>query len=210
MKVLILGASGGVGSRIVNEALGRGHEVTAQGRAPGRLVRAPEGVRVAVGNPTDPAFLTDIAAGQEAVVFALGAGTLGPTTVFSDVTRALIPAMRAAGARRLVAITGVGAGETRGHGGFLYDRIIFPLFTRRMYVDKDRQEALIRASDLDWTIVRPAPFNERQEDSPLQALVEVRPDTALRHVRREEVAWFVVEHLGATRFLRQAVFFGHP
>lgn len=210
MKVLILGASGGVGSRIVNEALGRGHEVTAQGRTPDRLARAPEGVRVAVGDPRDAAFLGELAMGQDAVIFALGAGTLGPTTLFSDVTRALIPAMRAAGARRLIAITGVGAGETRGHGGFLYDRIIFPLFTRRMYVDKDRQEALIRASDLDWTIVRPAPFNERQEDSPLEALLEVKPETFLRHVRREEVARFVVDQLGDDRFLRQAVFFGHP
>ena len=56
-----------------------------------------------------------------------------------------------------VAITGIGSGETRGHGGFIYDRIIYSLFTRNRYQDKTRQEALIATSELDWIIVRPAP-----------------------------------------------------
>ena len=93
------------------------------------------------------------------VVFALGVDATGPTSLFSDATKILITAMQAAGVRRLVAITGIGAGETRGHGGLIYDWIIFPLFTRHRYADKDRQEALIEASGLDWVIVRPAPFD---------------------------------------------------
>ena len=63
--------------------------------------------------------------------------------------------MRGAGVRRLVAVTGLGAGDSRGHGGFLYDAVFFPLVLKRVYDDKDVQEQMIRASDLDWTIVRP-------------------------------------------------------
>jgi NAD(P)H-binding len=58
-------------------------------------------------------------------------------------------------------VTGVGAGETKGHGGFVYDRILYPLFTKGIYADKDKQEDLVRQSQTDWTLVRPAPFRSR-------------------------------------------------
>ena len=57
--------------------------------------------------------------------------------------------------RRLICVTGIGAGDSRGHGGFLYDRVIAPFLLKTIYQDKDRQEALIRASGTDWTMVRP-------------------------------------------------------
>jgi hypothetical protein len=68
--------------------------------------------------------------------------------MFSDATRILIHAMETHGVRRLVCITGIGAGDSKGHGGFFYGKIIFPWFTKATYVDKDRQEALIRESSL--------------------------------------------------------------
>lgn len=64
--------------------------------------------------------------------------------------------MKKHGVRRLVALTGIGAGDSKGHGGLFYDRIIYPFFIKPIYEDKDRQEQLIRESDLDWVIVRPA------------------------------------------------------
>ena len=57
--------------------------------------------------------------------------------------------------RRLVTVTGFGAGDSRGHGGFVYDALMFPLALKRIYDDKDVQEQMIRASVLDWTIARP-------------------------------------------------------
>ncbi len=131
------------------------------------------------------------------------------TTLFSDVTAGLLPAMAAGHVRRLVAITGVGAGETRGHGGFFYDRVIYPLFTRPFYEDKDRQERLIRESALDWVIVRPAPFKATKGSTPLQVLTKIMPDTMLRRITRDEVASFVLDQLVDDRYVRQAVFIGH-
>jgi NAD(P)H-binding len=57
---------------------------------------------------------------------------------------------------RLVAVTGLGAGDSRGHGGLLYDGVVLPLLLKRVYDDKDVQEWIIRSSGLDWTIVRPS------------------------------------------------------
>jgi uncharacterized protein YbjT (DUF2867 family) len=62
--------------------------------------------------------------------------------------------------RRLVCITGLGAGDSRGHGGFFFDRLFLPLMLRKVYEDKNRQEDAIRASTLDWTIVLPTVLND--------------------------------------------------
>lgn len=209
MRFLLLGASGSVGRRILAQGLKRGHAITAQTRDAGKLAGLPAEVTVVSGDPRDGKLLRAWVAGQDAVMFSIGAPPARTTTLFSDVTRALIDAMAAGGVRRLVAITGVGAGETRGHGGFLYDRLIYPVFTRPFYVDKDRQEALIRASTLDWVIVRPAPFSDAPAAGPLHKVTTLTPDTVLNRITRDEVATFVLDQLDSDAYLRRAVFIGH-
>lgn len=207
--MLVLGGTGRVGRLIVADLVRRGHPVTLLARDP-RKAAAGSPARVVEGDALDAAAVDRAVAGQDAIVYALGPDAPGHTTLFSDSTQILLPAMARHGVRRLVAITGVGAGETKGHGGFLYDRILYPLFTRRIYDDKDRQEELIRDSTLDWTIVRPAPFRERRRARcPLQAAVDVRGVT-LRSIAPAEVAVFVVDELESGRYLRQAPFIGHP
>ena len=187
MRILVLGGTGRIGRRMMAQGLACGHAMTAQSRPP-PPAGLSEGSAAIGADPRDPAALTTALAGQDAVIMALGTDRGGPTTLFSDATHALLDAMRAAGMRRLVAITGVGAGETRGHGGLLYDRIIFPLFTRHRYADKDRPEALIRASDTDWTLLRPAPFAATPGPELFHALTQLSPATRLSRVTPEEVA----------------------
>lgn len=206
----MLGASGGVGRRLLARAAAHGHEIRAQTRDPARLAGAPAGIEVVAGDPTDRGALRFLVAGCQAVVMALGAPIGRSTRLFSEVTAKLIAAMEAEGVGRLVAITGVGAGETRGHGGFLYDRLVYPLLTRPLYEDKNRQEQLIRRSALDWTIVRPAPFAARSGPRPFCAVTEVLPLTRLVRITRDEVATFVLDEAGSGRYLHQAVFIGHP
>jgi len=209
MRLLVLGATGSVGRLVVAQALGRGHAVTAQTREAARAAALLPGARIAAADPTDVAALTPLCAGQDAVIFALGTDRGGPTTLFSDATRALLSAMAQQGVARLVAITGVGAGETRGHGGFLYDRIIFPLFTRHRYADKDRQEALIRTSGTAWTILRPAPFAATPGTAPMQRVTAIMPTTRLTRVTRDEVAAFALDCADQGLHLHETVFFGH-
>ena len=58
-------------------------------------------------------------------------------------------------------MTGLCAGDSRGHGGFLYDAVAFPLLLKRVYDDKDVQEWIIRSSGLEWTIARPGLLTDR-------------------------------------------------
>jgi putative NADH-flavin reductase len=209
MRILVLGASGGVGRHLLVRGLARGHAVRAQTRDRRRLADVPHGVDVVAADPTDAAALRALVAGQQAAVVALGTTPGRRTTLFSDVTAKLIAAMQSEGVARLVAITGVGAGDTRGHGGFPYDWIIYPFVTRPLYEDKNRQEELIRRSTLDWVLVRPAPFKADTGPTPFQVITEVRPETRLRRITREEVADFVLDQLQHDRYLRKAPFIGH-
>jgi putative NADH-flavin reductase len=208
--VALLGASGSVGRRIVPRALDRGYGLRCQSRDAARLANVAGRVGVSAFDPRDGDRLAAFVRGADAVIFALGIDRRGETTLFSDATRALLGAMEKERVKRLIAITGIGAGETRGHGGFVYDRIIFPLFTHARYADKDRQEALIAASDRDWIVVRPAPFVNGLVAGPLQVRTTIERDTVLRRVTRDEVAAFVLDQVESDAYLRQRPFIGHP
>jgi putative NADH-flavin reductase len=209
-RVAVLGASGAVGRRIVDRLLVKGFDVACQTRTAEKLADLTGRVDIHEFDPRDASRLSPFVDGVDAVIFALGADRMGATTLFSETTAALIPAMKRQGVRRLIVITGVGAGDTRDHGGFIYDWIIFPLFTRKRYADKDKQEELIAASDLDWTIVRPAPFSERLATSDLRVHTTIAPATRLTRITRDEVAAFVVAELDSQEHLRQRPFIGHP
>jgi hypothetical protein len=136
------------------------------------------------------------------VISALGTG-ISPfkeVTLLSTATRALIVAMRARDVRRPVCITGMGAGDSRAHGCFRYDYLLQPLLLRKVYEDKDRQEALVRASGLDWVLVRPTVLN----DKPGVGQIRVFRDLSGFHggtISRKDVARFVVEQLTRSDWL---------
>jgi hypothetical protein len=106
-------------------------------RSSAKLSEFGRRVRVVEADPLDSATVVGLLRNQDRVVFALGLDTPGPTPLFSDTSRILIAAMQQRGVRRLVASTGAGAGQTLGHRGWWYDWIVYPLFTRRRYADKN-------------------------------------------------------------------------
>jgi uncharacterized protein YbjT (DUF2867 family) len=202
-RILVLGATGGTGRLIVAQALARGHDVTA-------LVRSLEkaqglaGARLVAGDARDANTLRDALKGQDAVVSALGtpASPFRKVTLLSEASRALVEAMKAEGVSRLVAITGIGAGDSRGHGGFAFDRVIFPLLLRHVYADKDRQEALVRESGLDWVLVRPAVLNDKPARGDVRALTDLRGFRG-GSVARADVAGFVLDQVNNDSWLRR-------
>jgi putative NADH-flavin reductase len=156
VKVLIIGATGATGQILMREALEQDHEVTALARNPSALAPEEHRLRVLEGNTLEASSVGAAVAGQDAVLSALGTRSARRTTLFSESTHNLISAMDKHGVRRLVCITGIGVGDSKGHVGFLYDRIIRPFVVNYIYDDKERQEEAIKQSDLDWVIVRPA------------------------------------------------------
>jgi len=116
------------------------------------------------------------------------------TTLFSDSTRILVDAMKIAGVKRLIAVTGLGAGDSRGHGGMIYDSVVFPLLLKRVYDDKDVQEWIVRSSGLDWTIVRPGLLKNRTATGRYRVLTASK-DWQFGTISRSEVADFLVQQI---------------
>ena len=205
MKILVTGATGRTGLEIVRQAFAEGHEVTALVRDEATAAASMPGARLVVGDGRDAAALARAVKGNEAVVSALGTRKVTlvrRVTVNSESTRTLVDAMRNQGVSRLVCITGLGAGDSAGHGGFMYDGVIKPLILRTIYEDKDRQEAVVRASGLDWILVRPTILTDR----PANGRIRATTDLSGFHggsIPRADVAAFVIAQLGSDRWLRR-------
>ncbi len=82
-------------------------------------------LRPVAGNILNQADVDEAMAGQDAVICSLGTGvTFKHVTLFSDETRHLLNSMGNHSIRRIVCITGIGAGDSLGHGGIFYDHVI--------------------------------------------------------------------------------------
>ena len=203
-KILVIGATGGTGRLIVSQALARGYDVTA-------LVHSPEkgsdltGASLIVGDARDEIALREALKGRGAVVSALGtaASPFREVTLLSTATRALVSAMKVEQVSRLVCITGIGAGDSAGHGGFVFDNLIFPMLLRKVYADKNRQEAIVRESGLDWVLVRPTILNDKPGRDTIRALTDLSGFHG-GTISRQDVAKFVLDQLHADTWLHRS------
>ncbi len=196
-KVLIIGASRGIGLKTVKAALRTGHSVRALARS--RIPIQNANLEKVSGDALDRDTIRKALEGIEAVIQTLGVD-ISPraiferTTLFSQSTRILVDAMKAADVKRLIAVTGLGAGDSRGHGGFLYDMVAFPLLLKRVYDDKDTQEWIIRSSGLDWTIVRPGLLTSGPATGQYRILTRPQ-DWRFGVISRADVADFLVRQI---------------
>jgi putative NADH-flavin reductase len=207
MKLLVIGATGATGKEIVNQALTRGHQVTALVRDAAKSGFAPP-VEKAVGDVLDTGSLRKALTGQEAVICSLGSAATGPfkeMTLLSNGTQNLVTAMQAQNVGRLICITGIGASESKGHGPCYYNWLIQLLLLRGVYKDKTRQEVIVRGSGLAWTLVRPALLT----NGTTKGAEAVRTFTQLAGIHvgkisRADVAAFCLGELADGRYQHQA------
>lgn len=159
MRILIFGASGRTGGELVRQALERAHTVSAFTRIADRVAPA-ESLNVIVGDVGDKDAVSKAVAGHDAVVSVLGVGrALKHDQVVIDGVGHIVSAMAEQGVRRLVYQSFIGVPDSRAAVGFVLGRIA-PLPLRHEIADHVAKEALVRASGLDWTIVRPPKLNE--------------------------------------------------
>lgn len=164
MKLTVFGASGATGRCLVGQALDAGHEVAAVVRDPARLtIPARPRLGVITADVMDPASISPVVAGSDAVITAIGPHGTGPGTLRQDSTRSIIEAMGKTGTRRLLFVSG---SVVTDQGDSPYLRYLLKPVVRRTflrYVTADflAAEAEIHASDLDWTIVRPPSLTDK-------------------------------------------------
>jgi putative NADH-flavin reductase len=143
MRIAIIGASRGIGAELLKAAIVAGHEVTALMRNPATLNISTPGLKVIKGDILDPSSVAKAIAGQEAICICIGIPpTRKPVDVFSRGTQNILGAIGKESNQKLILVTGIGAGDSKGHGGFFYDRILNPLLLATNYADKDRAESI--------------------------------------------------------------------
>ena len=207
MHVLVIGGSSGIGLECVTVALDRGHRVRAFARSAQSLALEHDALEKRTGDATRPDDVAAALDGVDAVILALGlphtaAAFLRPVDLFSRATAALIPAMQERGIRRLLAVTGFGTGESYARVSSA-ERIAFKALLGRAYADKDRQEEMILASDLDWTIARPGLLTSNRMTGRYQVLTE--PATWRNGlISRADVAHFLIHAAEDGTFIREA------
>ena len=201
MKLLVIGATRGIGRRLVELALDEGHSVTALVRDPQRLPISHEQLVVMTGDILEPESVQYAAEGQDAVCITIGINpTRKPVTVFSEGAKNVIEAMTRSGSGLLICVTGIGAGDSKNHGGFFYDKIFNPLLLKTIYADKDRQEALVSSSNLEWIIVRPGFLTNGPQTGTYRALTELEGITAGK-ISRADVAHFILTEMTEKQYL---------
>jgi putative NADH-flavin reductase len=204
--VLIVGASRGIGLATVNAALKAGYSVRALSRSATAIRFHDPRLDKLNGDALDRDAIERALVDVDTVIQTLGVTPapeliLRGTRLFSAATRVLIRAMEASGVRRLICVTGLGAGDSRGRGGFLYNAALC-LFLGRVYADKDVQEHIIRKSGLDWTIVRPTILTNGPRTGAYRVLVDPR-DWTSGFISRADVADFLVKQIDDTSLFRR-------
>ena len=156
MKILIIGGTGGTGQQLIKQALQQGHKLTVLARRPEKIKITHPDLTVIKGNVLDPQKVQEAVAGQDAVLSALGHKRFFiKTNILSEGTRNIILAMQKHGMSRLVCITSLGIGNSRFKLGLYHTLFVIPVIIFFYFMDKEKQEKLIKNSNLDWTIVRP-------------------------------------------------------
>jgi uncharacterized protein YbjT (DUF2867 family) len=195
MKLAIFGATGLTGGLVLSQALEQGHKVTALVRDPSRMSLSHPQLTVLGGSPTVSEDVGRCVRGGDALIHCLGIGGKGdgrPTTLVSDSVKVVLAAMAKHGVPRIVCMSNVGAGSS---GTWFANRIVLPLFVRWLLPiieDKDRMEAALRASSVEWVSVR------------LPNIVE-GPERALRISKDGRGIGLSITAVSTARFLLQQV-----
>jgi len=203
MKVLVVGPTGGTGRELVKQALEQGHDITAFARKPERIDLVHHNLRIAKGDVTDFSSVAQAAAGQDAVLCALGTRVIRKNTIQSDGARNLVRAMQQHGVRRLVLESSLDVGDSRGQLGFFFAHVIRPTLLRNVFEDKELQEKIVRESPLEWIIVRPAMLTNGPRTGKYQAGFAVTDRNITRKISRADVADFMLKQLTDNTYLRK-------
>ena len=156
MKLAVFGATGRTGRHVVEQALERGHEVTALARSPQKLDAYRERIAIVGGDVQDADAVQEAIAGADVVISVLGPTENVPDYQVTRGTGHILDAMKRHGVERLIVSAGAGVSVPKDEPG-LFNKLInvfLKLFSRHVYEDMKRVVATVRKSDVDWTIVR--------------------------------------------------------
>jgi putative NADH-flavin reductase len=204
MRLALFGATGPTGRQVLRQAFERGLDVQALVRNPNRLEVANPKLSILQGDVLDANAVGRVIQGSDAVIVALGGKPSDKVRVLETGTKHIVAAMKKHGQKRLIVVTSLGVGDSAGQAGFLFEKIIVPLFLKSEFADKLAQEQVVASSGLEYVIARPGALTNDAAKGVYEAARKLRVRSPAK-ISRADVAHFCLEQLQDDSWLGQAV-----
>jgi putative NADH-flavin reductase len=203
MRLFILGATGGIGRQLVDQALERHHQVTAFVRSPQKLGARRDGLTAIPGDVRNADAIGRTLAGHDAVLSALGPPGPARNTITSDSARSTVAAMQSSGIDRLLVVGVAALFPDIG----MFGRLLRNTLLRNIAEDSAEMERIVKASPLQWTIVRPPRLTNGPRRERYGLAVDHLPNGAGGNatISRADVAHFMLDEVEQPGHMRQVV-----
>ncbi len=200
MNISVFGATGATGQHLVKQALSAGHQVTALVRKASRLSLQHDSLNTIEGDFDQPKAVLQAVQYADVVISVLGIGKNGSADVCTNGVRSILAAMAVQKKRRLIVLSAYGAGETQGAS--LSAWMIRRILAEKMR-DKDEMETLVRAANIDWTIVRPPALTNGPLIGTTQSGVGLKIGFFAK-LSRADLAHFILREAVGDHYIKQA------
>jgi putative NADH-flavin reductase len=202
MKITIIGASAGIGLATVQQALEKGHIVTALSTQTAGIPDHARLIKVN-GSATSEDDLKRVMVEAEALIIAIGTKNKKPNTLFSDAARALVAAGDALAFKApVLIITGFGAGASSGFLSF-FMRTVIRLFLKHQYINKTMMEEIVVESNLNWEIVRPGMLTDGPRTHNYKVLPNLYKGIKVGKISRADVADFLLQEAEKPKMMKK-------
>jgi len=199
-RIVVFGATGKTGRHVWRQALEQGHEVTVFVRSPQKIEQSDAKLHIVQGDVFDAEVVANAVANHDSAIVCLGSTSLSDKTTLTIGSKNIIDGMVRHNVGRLVILSAAGVTESWAQIGWL-SRILFRTMLRNVFADHHTQEALVKESLLDWTIVRAAIL----KDEPTSGDYTVSNTAKVSHINRADVADFLVNQVTETTYIKQAI-----
>lgn len=209
MNILLLGATGRTGKLILKELLAQDYSVNIIVRNQEKVKTKSTDLNVYEGSTLDKELLNKAITGCTAVISALNisrrsdfpwAALRTPKTLMSDTMNNIISVLHQHKIKRVVVISAWGVNETNKNIPFWFRWLINNSIIKYGYLDHERQEKLLAASDIDWTAIRAVGLIDSMADKPITVSLNNSPKPSLT-ISRNAVAKFAVKVLTKADFI---------
>lgn len=206
MKLAIIGGTGKTGNELLRQGLEAGHHITVLVRNPKKVKIQHPNLKVIQGNVLNITDLEGIFKGKEAVLSALGHKRFfGPSNILSQGTKNILQAMNTSAVSRFICITSMGINDNRFKLGLYYTLFVIPFIVFFYFRDKAKQERLIMASDLNWTVVRPGQMTNGKKRMQYKQGANLGSYILTKMISRADVAHFMLSQINSPTYYQKAV-----
>ena len=200
MKIVIFGATGGIGKQLVEQCFTAGHVVTALARKPDALQAFANRITIVQGDLLNLSAVEEAVKGQDVVLSTFGASNRNDVDIYPKGIANIILAMNTQGVRRIVCVTAAPVDDAP-ELGFFFGKIIKPLFLQKYYDGMKQLEVALKQSALDWTLIGPG----RLTDTPrtgVYRISETIPKGGSR-ISRADVADLLLKEATDTQYVHK-------